>query len=128
SAAMDRVELPPALEQRILARLAADISSFAPVATAPVATVAGSPTLSGVVAAAASSANEPSGESVEAVTLAPEAASSSVRPLTYWSSVGLAAVTAAAMVIAAGYWLQLDSEVAIDQLAQQWQGKLSNQW
>ncbi len=108
--AMDRVELPAGLEQRILARLS------------------GSPILSSSVAAAVEAADSPSSGSAGTVSLAPEPAAGSVRPLTYWSGVGLAAVTAAALVVAAGYWLQLDSEVPIVQLAEQWQETLSTDW
>lgn len=115
-AAMDRVELPAGLEQRILARLAS------------VPTLDANPTLAGSVAAAVDPANAPSGDSGTEVSLAPKPAARSIRPLTYWSGVGVAAITAAVLVIAADYWLKMGSEVAIDQLAQQWQEKLSGDW
>jgi hypothetical protein len=104
------VELPAGLEQRLLARLS------------------GSPILANSVAAAVEAADSLSSGSASTVSLAPESAVNSGRPLTFWSGVGLAAVAAAALVVAAGYWLQLDSEVPIDQLAQQWQEKLSTDW
>ncbi len=110
SAAMDRVELPAGLEDRILARLS------------------GSPTLLNSVTASVEAADLPASGSVSTVSLAPESPAIGGRPLTYWSSVGLAAVAAAALVVAAGYWLQLDTEVPIVQLAEQWQEKLSTDW
>lgn len=109
-ASMDRVEVPAGIEQRMLARLGAN------------------PTLATSVAAAVDVASTLPVHSPEKVTLAPTTGSSGVRPFTYWSGVGLAAVAAAVLVVAAGYWLQLDSEVAIDQLAHEWQEKLSDDW
>jgi len=116
SAAMDRVELPAGLEDRILARLSGSPTPL------------NSPTLLNSVSASVESADSLASGSVSTISRAPESPATSGRPLTYWSSVGLAAVTAAALVVAAGYWLQLDSEVPIDQLAQQWQEKLTTDW
>jgi hypothetical protein len=117
SAALDRIDIPVGLEQRLLARLSKHSHSDAE---------------GGILAAAMaevtnSSSNAVSGLERE-VTPARRPDKRGVRPLAYWSGVGLSAVAAAALVIAAGYWLQLGTETPLDQLADQWQQKLSDEW
>lgn len=122
--ALDQLEVPASLEQRILARLSADSTLGGSIAAAIEAADA-TAHASNTPATVSSAAVTPATGANEAVAVEP---ARKVRPLTYWSSVGAAAIAAATLVVAAGYWLQLGSEVPIDQLAQQWHAELADEW
>ncbi len=108
--AMDKIRVPEGLEERILARLA------------------GRPSLAVSVTSAVRAADAGPEPSTATAEVSREPDSSSARTLTYWSGVGISAIIAAALIIAAGYWLQLGSEFGLDQLARLWQDELTDEW
>ena len=111
SASMEQVPVPADLAQRILAGLqAADSASGA----------AAPPLLTGAVIAAVE--DQPRAEDAD------EVMKPSLWQRRHWAGASLSAIAAAALVIAAGYWLQWGSDLPLDQLAQQWQLELTDKW
>ncbi len=111
SESMEQVPVPAGLAQRILARLQATDSATG---------CASPPLLTGAVTAAIQ--DEPAGGSVEV-------ARPGLWQRRHWAGASLSAIAAAALVIAAGYWLQWGSELPVEQLAQNWQSELTeDEW
>jgi hypothetical protein len=105
---MDQVGVPAGLAERILARLRS---------------AAGETSLLAGAVAPASDNGEATLE--VRVATAPTRAGWSRR---HWVGAAVSGIVAAALVIAVGYWLQPDSDLPFDLLADQWAGQLSNDW
>jgi hypothetical protein len=114
SASMEQVPVPVDLAQRILSRLQ-DAETAAGSAT----TSSGS-LLSGAV-----------NDAIQEQPLAEggiEVIKPSLWQRRHWAGASLSAIAAAALVIAAGYWLQWGSDLPLEQLAQDWHTELTNEW
>ncbi len=109
-ASMEKVEVPPGLAERIVARLGA----------------VGEPS-AGLLAGAVDEATrvEPATDGDAQVSLAPKRTSWSRR---HWVGAAGLGVGAAALVIAAGYWLAQGSDLPLEVLAERWQAELKDDW
>jgi hypothetical protein len=115
SQSMEKIDVPPGLAERIMARLQAGPSASADL-------------LSTVVAEAAH-ADQPAGE-----TPLPTGENDVVLPpkrtwsRRHWLGAAGLGATAAALVIAAGYWLRSGSDLPLEVLADRWQSELGGDW
>ena len=112
ASALEQVPVPAGLAERLLARLQTAVENTNPDAPA-------------LLAESATAAQQVPGVGEDAVD-AP--LRRSIWQRRHWAGASLAAIAAAVLVIAAGYWMQVDSDLPLDQLAARWHEELTNDW